>query len=490
MLALFLGFGSNERVGVVRDEALLRYARLLSVKGGVELIGMGELPLASLEQKRQRPPFLQGSVLIGGIGGKELLFRTKTIRLLRDADIEESLPYQLSLDLPFDPSTLLFEKEILRRGEEESEVAVWIFPKEKMADQQKQLSSIGIFPERISPLPAALASMAADAIAPQQEAFILYIDKKESFLLFLCDGKPLFFHNISLGEEFFSAIKRALLSCATALSTSENSPIYLAGVEANQRSLTTSLTKQLNRSVQRLPSPLPDLTAEEFSLYCLPLALAYEACRKPRERRRSPLLPPWRRFKRPLALFYSLSFTLALLLLFLGVGYQAKEKAELQLHYERVLQQTTNPMEEIEVVRRLSKEEIVARINALDSKLDSSLPPYSLMPTTPLVSDAIAWLNTHPLLQATAASEDAIQLAPIIVDSLHYSLVKRPTTKQPKDPYRTRVELSFRSTTPRDAREFHESILSDNTFVDTKQEVRWTPGTDSFRIAFFLKAKP
>jgi len=55
--------------------------------------------------------------------------------------------------------------------------------------------------------------------------------------------------------------------------------------------------------------------------------------------------------------------------------------------------------------------------------------------------------------------------------------------------YQAKVELEFKASTPTLAREFHESLLKDDSFVNTSQEVTWNASKNLYNASFYLRSK-
>jgi hypothetical protein len=106
--------------------------------------------------------------------------------------------------------------------------------------------------------------------------------------------------------------------------------------------------------------------------------------------------------------------------------------------------------------------------------------PYLL--SAPTVSEVIAWISSHPLLEALGAGED-----PLEVVHLNYQLTSFPRIESLRDPYTAKVELEFRVKSPMSARKFHEALLQGDALVDPNQEISWESLSNSYRTSFYLK---
>ena len=75
----------------------------------------------------------------------------------------------------------------------------------------------------------------------------------------------------------------------------------------------------------------------------------------------------------------------------------------------------------------------------------------------------------------------------IEVLSIHYQMLKYPTVDQKNIPYEAQVEIEFTASIPRLAREFHESLLKENSMIHTKKPIQWHAQGNKYRAIFTLK---
>jgi len=92
----------------------------------------------------------------------------------------------------------------------------------------------------------------------------------------------------------------------------------------------------------------------------------------------------------------------------------------------------------------------------------------------PLVSNLLAFLSTHPLL------ED------IELTQIDYELKKYPTTEKPKEVYLPKVRVSFTTPVAKKARAFHDAIVENESIVNGSEEIDWKRNDDQYEIAFYL----
>lgn len=150
-----------------------------------------------------------------------------------------------------------------------------------------------------------------------------------------------------------------------------------------------------------------------------------------------------------------------LLLAFLigGVGFYKTTQFENQLK-ERIYRNT----ESSSLKEMISDWQVELFLN------DKSLPLVSTMPS---VSDVLAWISSKK--------------QEIEVVRLHYALVKYPKIGEKQEPYQVKVDLEFNAPSPAIAREFHDSLLKKDPFVNSSQEVTWTISQNLYKTSFCLR---
>ena len=115
------------------------------------------------------------------------------------------------------------------------------------------------------------------------------------------------------------------------------------------------------------------------------------------------------------------------------------------------------------------------RVIGWAGSLSSEKKSFPLLPNTPSVADLLGWM--------------ASQKQEIEVINLHYRLVNYPKIGETLESYQAKVELEFKASTPTLAREFHESLLKDDSFVNTSQEVTWNASKNLYNASFYLRSK-
>lgn len=209
---------------------------------------------------------------------------------------------------------------------------------------------------------------------------------------------------------------------------------------------------------------------------------------------------PWKRLKQPVLLYLLLCMGIACSLIFYSQAEVHYEEGSVRLHYLELLQLMNKPYahfekeylaktspekeghpDEVQPVEALSTEQIKHRLAFLEKELQSTPQIYPLQPNTPLVSDLLAWIATHPSFKGTEGAPG------LQIENFIYSVIKRPEPTKKQEKYQIKVEMEFSSPTPKIAREFHDALIAPNEIVDPKGEIKWSSNRDRYRTSFYLK---
>lgn len=217
---------------------------------------------------------------------------------------------------------------------------------------------------------------------------------------------------------------------------------------------------------------------------------------------------PWKRVQKPLILYFALCLGLAFAFYLFGNAYIHRQEDKLKYEYVDLLDSMKKPYSlfetefneslptnkgtsdtpEVVNVLELSQSDIVQRLDYLDKELTAKPDLFPLLPNTPKVSDVLAWMTklskASDLKEEKETEDNGIQLT-----SFSYKMMKRPEFNKKKEVYQVKVELEFITSSPKNAREFHDALVTPNDFLDSNNEVKWSSERGKYRISFFLKDK-
>ncbi|MGZ3633835.1 MAG: hypothetical protein ACXWM7_06120, partial [Parachlamydiaceae bacterium] len=283
-------------------------------------------------------------------------------------------------------------------------------------------------------------------------------------------------------------------------------PLLVTGEGAERGYLTTYLLKDFQGNFLSIEPPfLEKFSSAELKKHAITIGEALTALPKYTDQvnflQGEFAYPhPWKRLQTPFLTFFALSLALAAAFYLYTRSHIASRENDLREEYVQLLATMGKTYEDFEkglskkipenggtevpALKSLTQEGIGFRASVLQKELQAVPDLYPLTPNVPKVSDLLAWLSTHPNVVDQETS------APLItVESLNYSLYKRPELNKRQERYQVRVELEFTSASATAAREFHDALLAPNAFVDPKGEVKWSNNKGLYRAIFFLKDK-
>jgi len=242
-----------------------------------------------------------------------------------------------------------------------------------------------------------------------------------------------------------------------------------------------TLLQNTGNHVLNCPPDLKDLKSSEMQTHAvaLGLAVAFLPCSSNQINFRSgefAYSKPLKHLKKPLMAYFGLCFLLSLLL-FAG-GSLALGKQE-----KRIVSKAKIFLEAKKISQISDDEPISSLISKLKaSRGTSSKSTYPLLPQLPRVSDFLAWISNLPPIADS-------QTEKIRFERLVYSMGTRPNKKKPKDKYEIKVDFEFATSSPRKARELHETLLKSTDIINTKDRFQWNASSSSYKASFLLKDK-
>lgn len=257
------------------------------------------------------------------------------------------------------------------------------------------------------------------------------------------------------------------------------------------------------------------LSTEQQNLFSLPIGMAASVmpkspCRLDFRQNEFSYPNRWHRIKKPLTVYLGLALLLAAAVYLACTAYLGQRDNALRSQYMQLLAATRKSYDAVErqVAEKLSPgrpaplpdsfsgtplelltpEQLSLRIAMINKELQSMPELFPLLPVVPRVSDLLAWLSTHP--NVAIASEEQNQPANALqIENLSYTMTKKPEQNRKQDHYQVKVELEFTSTSPKQARAFHDALIAPNDFIDPKGEVKWSANQGRYRTSFFLRDK-
>lgn len=551
-------------LGLEQDGKLLRGALLTHGKGQAVIERLFTAPLEIVEPVEActlaplltlHPPLPRDrqrrALHITAIPTEQILIRPLELKLKKAKDIDAVLAFQAEPLIPYPVENAIIDRWILGTVEDTTTISVVSVRKDYLQEHIAFFDSIKLEPEVVSCAPAGLAAFAKHVAGTSEPTFVVHLARKTVSCCLVEDGKALAAHSIPGGAEALLEATRGLskeqiAQIDFAKMTREAGDAIVSAMETLRQSLVRTvfaLTKQSRgkeiksvlltgegATLGNLAAHIAQLfkkdlvvlpkgnnlahSEEEILTFALPIGLAYTALPLAASldqinlRQNDFSYPnPWRRLKKPMAIYLTGALSLALAILMVGGVVHSNQEHHIKEEYLNLLKVTGKSYRSFELemagktptsellapppaipLKNLTPAEIEARLNTLQTQLESAPDIFPLQPDIPKVSDVLAWISAHP--KATRVDPKTEEKTPLIqIDSFNYSMTKRPDKAKPKERYQVKVDMDFTSPDGKSAREFYDALVEPNEIVDPRSEVTWSAGQGKYRISFFLRDK-
>jgi len=496
---------------------------------------------------------LQKNLVSTALLTSEILVRPLEVHLTKEKDIDSVLEFQVEPILPYPVEEGIVDRILLEKGKENTDLTICAVRKDHLSNHIDQWNTLGVEPESVSSIPTALACYSQYFFPAEGFHFLLHFGENQTTCLLLEENKLLAAQQVPQGithliEAFAKDTKKDFEKTSGAIKTldfnslsSEKHPHLTQTLNVLNKDLKKTLFALTNRTKEKtieevmmtgeggtlnhffsflshslekkLVTPQSNISfpfsPAELQNYAVPIGLGLSTLPNNKNainfRQKEYSYPfPWKRIKKPMALYLSLCFFLSLTFYLFGQAYIGKEEDLIKKQYVSLIASFKKPYSQFEkeylkknpfqnskeVVSlvKLSREELKERLTFLEKELQASPSLFPLFPNIPRVSDVLAWLSTHPYIVGQDDVEEPLSPR-LLLESFSYKMVKRPEFNKKKEKYRVKVELEFTTSIPRYAREFHDALLAPNEMIDPKGDVKWSAERGKYRTSFFLKDK-
>lgn len=310
-------------------------------------------------------------------------------------------------------------------------------------------------------------------------------------------------------RNFHMEVHRMAYSLVRQLKMLEIPQILLTGDAITNPQLLHAVVGSLDKTITSPESPTgSQYSLKEMQIHAIPIGSALMGLNNFEDqvnfRQGDFAYPhPWKRLLKPIATFIGAIALLTAAFYFYGYAYEKSRENDVRRAYADLLNTANKPYQEVETeyanrgkkvpstvpvdiipIQSLSLEDIQNRIDFLNKSVQSIPDLFPLQPNVPRVSDLLAWLMTHP----NVINKEKPGEKPLIqIDNFNYSMTKRPDLTKKQEKYQVKVEIEFSAINATAAREFHDSLLAPNPFVDPKGDVKWTNNKGLYKATFFLK---
>lgn len=560
---------SQSALGIDEEQGILKCAFLtmtglppLSSKTSMPIVRLFEIKADSaatsilLTENECLIDLMEQAATVTALPTHQILVRPLEIKLSKNKDVDAVFDFQVEPLLPYPLESAILNKITLNQNKQGTSLTFLSIKKDHLKGHLEKFKALQIDPEVVSSVPTALAAFSISCLTKDLECIILHLGASHSSAILVKNGKLIASYSIPEGlntliqgliQDFplsFLDAQNYLYSFPFDSFKTEEYPGLAAAIETFSLAITKviyALTKQTKTApslilltgstatvpylpyllCHQLPQQLivPNegvlgLSSHELQKYAIPIGLALSSLPQNQDEinfRKNELAysNPWKKLKKPLVAYFSLSFVIAFLVFIFGHQYHSYKENKLKIEYGDLLVAMDKKYENLEqdyykkitgkamgndekviALVELNHEDIQNRVNFLQKDLVSTPDNFPLQPNVPRVSDVLAWLSTHPNILASKESNDKNAWSALLnLESFSYTMVNRPEKGKKNEKYKVKVELEFSSLTSTEARTFHDALIAPNPIVDPKSEVKWSANRGKYRTSFFLKDK-
>lgn len=409
----------------------------------------------------EAPPSDKQGLLVSGLEGDALVFRTTTLPLKGKRRVLAALPFQLEGLLPFPSDQLVAAVSLRTKGS--TQAAIHATSKTALHKTLDALSAWGIAPDQLSCASAALARLAAWLFPAEPDCIVLHSRESALHCVVIKDKSIALSQSISLRARD-AELERLALFINEKVSGSQTMPWVLLG---NQDPALLSACQTIFNT-----QPL-SVTHAEAHTHTLAIGYALDALSKDGiqflQREFTP--PQTLKTQKRSGIIYAASCT-ALFILF-------------SLCSTLILNKKSRALSDKYHSYFRGEGSIQEGLDKLELSLSKTKNTSPFFPTVPNVSEVLSWLSTHPAL----TTAEGLVKEGVEIKEVHYQLVKFPSLDEPSLPYQAQVEIIFTATMPRLARDFHEALLKGDAIVNGKKELKWNAAGNQYSTAFELCKK-
>ena len=423
------------------------------------------------------------------------LTRPLELSLVKPKEIETTFIHEAEPLFPFPLEECIVDKIKIASTKTETKLQVLATQKQDVERYLTRLQGLGMDPEILCPKALALCHFVKQFLQKDEAPrVIIDISLKETTCLLVQEGTLLSARAMPIGMDVFGSeplptedtleqihtylreIARILIS----FQYEEPKPLLFTGQIVEQSSylqlICTFLRRPLAQGSFESYLPFAASIGSALSVFFLQKKLTSINLRTGE----FAFTKQWARWKKEVIAYLCLSCVLSCLLLFLGNQFLEKRKVPLVEKYLSLLAILhIDPNKEN--IQELTVEQLAEKLDRLEHDLNIPSQDMPLHPDVPRVSDLLAWLSIHPQIAKEGKS--------IKLESLFYTMVKRPEKGKLKEHYQVKVDLEFSAPNATQAREFHDSLLAPNALIDPKSELKWSTQKGRWRVSFILKDK-
>lgn len=459
-------------IGIETDGSTCRAATLRKNRKSWEVVQVKEFPW--LENVNPLDMFPKDGVIVTAITSQEVLVRSCEIQLKKEKDVMSALDFHVEPLLPYPVERAISQAQIVKQHENGTSLTAFAVRKDHLQAHLEKMRLIE--PEKVTCVPYALAALSALLPPSAAPILLIHVSSEEVACALVENGKLLASRAFGREQDLKKEIRKTVLSITSGQKEHTLNTIFLLGTDL---SLSEDIQEATGITVLFPFIPSLGLSQEDLSRFGLAIGIALSHEGVNFRQKEYVCDRSWKRLKKPILIYFVLMLSLTgLFFAFeqsaLSSKKRAVEQAVATLFTEEGKAAEDNlPSMPYHYMQLLSK---------LEKEVEGRPDTFPLFPIIPKVQDLIAWISSQPQL---ANKEGSL----ITVESLHYTMVKRPDFSNKKEHYKVKVDLELSSKSPHAARLFQDILSTPNSFVDAKEEVQWSTAKGKYRAIFYLQDK-
>ena len=468
-----------EVIGIHKEDSNIRIACISQVNG--------EVSIEFLEKQGDAFFSKKDPYIVTGIEGQDLLLRRLKTPLKKQRALHKTLPFQLEALIPYQLDEVVV-KPIYIPSSEETEALFFTVSKKNLESHISSHQEEGFSPEWVSAIPMALSRFASFTCPESSTLVVFHIGLTKIQIVSQREGKilshlTLHMGSIDLGKgmnqkavaKLKREVDRALCFLAHKEEGSEDRKVLFCG------EMSAEIEALLSKEQGLVPVHGDGRGGFSWDMvrpFAIPVGLALDSLKNDQmsiqflqgdyvSKRCMQTLK--RKMLRGMCVAAALFLTATIAS---QLFFSKKEKILLE-HVESLAERYEEDLPKLHHIdKKGNLKEVMEDIHHV---LRATKGKENYFASPPLVSDLLAFLSTHPLL------ED------IELTQIDYELKKYPTIEKPKEVYLPKVRVSFTTPVAKKARAFHDAIVENEAIVNGSEEIDWKRNDDHYEIAFYLR---
>ncbi len=468
-----------EVIGIHKEDSNLRIACISQVSG--------EVSIEFLEKQRDVFFSKKDPYIVTGIEGQDLLLRRLKTPLKKQRALHKTLPFQVEALIPYQLDEVVVKPIYIPNGDE-TEALFFTVSKKNLENHISSYEKEGLSPEWVSAVPMALSRFASFTCPEHSTLVVFHIGLTKIQIVSQREGKilshlTLHMGSIDLGkgidQKVVAKLKREV----------DRALCFLAHKEKRTEDRHVLFCGEISSEIEALLSKDQGLISVHgegrggFSWdmvrpFAIPIGLALDSLKNDQmsiQFRQGDYVSKqcMQTLKRKVLCGICIAAALFLFTTIASELFFSKKEKTLLGHVESLVERYE---EDIPKLRHIAaKGNLKEVIEDIHHVLRTTQGKENYFASPPLVSNLLAFLSTHPLLEDVELTQ------------IDYELKKYPTTEKPKEVYLPKVRVSFTTPVAKKARAFHDAIVENESIVNGSGEIDWKRNDDHYEIAFYLR---